>query len=59
MFVADLRDSNGMVIQANSNNVNAWPAMARQYFDDIIVVGAVDNNGEEASISQGRRLMDV
>lgn len=47
------------VIQAESYNVNAWPALAKERLDNIILVGAVDNDGLEASFSQGGHLVDV
>lgn len=44
---------------AESYNVNAWPALAKERLDNIILVGAVDNDGLEAPFSQGGDLVDV
>ena len=46
-------------IQKNNYDVNAWPALAKERLENIIIVGAVDNDGLEADFSQGGDLVDV
>ncbi len=47
------------MIQASNYEVNAWPALAKKRLDNIILVGAVDNDGLEAHFSQGGDLVEV